>query len=438
MGIEAEYDYTQRVYRRIVCAATKAASFNDACALLTELTELQLTAKRVWRATLRIGKERMAECDQAAAEYQQLTLPAQRESPVAQIPQVACAMMDGGRHQERERNPSPPDETATPAVEPPSLVDDSSDNSPANAPGKHWCEFKAGTLMSMTSEVCVEDPCPTLPATFADPGKMRERAREIKGFTSESPVSPRSAEAAETKIAKAAADEAQTTAADECNRPKLLVKSVVATSGNVDVFGLLLASAAYARGFHAAVRKAFVSDGSAGNWGVWSKHFSHYTPILDFVHALMYVYAGAMAGRSPNEGWLAYRDWAQWLWEGSVDRVLAALAERQQQLGLPERNEKGTPRAQVASSLGYLTNQRARMKYDEYRQQGLPITSSPMESTVKQINRRIKGTEKFWDDGADPMLHLKADELCQTDAVGKFWSRRLERLIQSASYHAAA
>ena len=78
------------------------------------------------------------------------------------------------------------------------------------------------------------------------------------------------------------------------------------------------------------------------------------------------------------------------------------------------------------------------MKYDEYRQQGLPITSSPMESTVKQINRRIKGTEKFWDDGADPMLHLKADELCQTDAVGKFWSRRLERLIQSASYHAAA
>ncbi len=35
------------------------------------------------------------------------------------------------------------------------------------------------------------------------------------------------------------------------------------------------------------------------------------------------------------------------------------------------------------------------MKYDQYRRQGLPITSSPIESTVKQINRRVKGSEKF-------------------------------------------
>lgn len=39
------------------------------------------------------------------------------------------------------------------------------------------------------SEVHAEDPCPTLPAAFADPGKMREIARETKGFTSESQVS---------------------------------------------------------------------------------------------------------------------------------------------------------------------------------------------------------------------------------------------------------
>jgi hypothetical protein len=30
--------------------------------------------------------------------------------------------------------------------------------------------------MSMASEVHEEDPCPELPATFADPGKMREIA----------------------------------------------------------------------------------------------------------------------------------------------------------------------------------------------------------------------------------------------------------------------
>lgn len=118
--------------------------------------------------------------------------------------------------------------------------------------------------------------------------------------------------------------------------------------------------------------------------------------------------------------------------------MLAALEKRRQELGPPEAKEIGTPRAQVATSWAYLTNQRERMKYDQYRKQGLPITSSQMESTVKQINRRIKGTEKFWSEGADPLLHLVADRFSQTNATTKFWSRRLERLIQSACYQQAA
>ncbi len=35
------------------------------------------------------------------------------------------------------------------------------------------------------------------------------------------------------------------------------------------------------------------------------------------------------------------------------------------------------------------------------------------------------------------MLHLVADRLSQTNAVTKFWSRCLDRLIQSSSYHQA-
>lgn len=118
----------------------------------------------------------------------------------------------------------------------------------------------------------------------------------------------------------------------------------MATSGDVDAFGPLLARAAYDRGFHAALRKAFVADGSPTNWGVWRRYFSHYVPILDFVHALMYVYAAAMTGRNANEGWSAYRDWSQWLWKGEVRRLLDALEKRQQELGVPEPKETGTPR----------------------------------------------------------------------------------------------
>ena len=107
-------------------------------------------------------------------------------------------------------------------------------------------------------------------------------------------------------------------------------------------------------------------------------------------------------------------------------------------MGVPPANETGTPRAIVASSLHYLTHHRERMKYDEYRRQGLPITSSPVESVIKQINRRVKGTEKFWSDGGDPMLHLVADRLSQTNVTSQFWSRRVDRLIRATSYQLSA
>ena len=374
LGIEADYDYTPRVYRRIVFAASKNVSCLDAAQALAELGELKLLPKRIWRAAKRIGEERIGEQQAAAAAYQELPLPARQRSPAAQTPAVACVQMDGGRYQERARIP----QTPAAAAEKP---DDEG----------HWREFKAGCLLSMTSQVHAEDPCPQLPRTFVDPGKMREIAREIKGFTT-----------SESAVSVKAEEEAGPDLKERPGFPEVLVKSVVATTGDVGAFGLLLVAAAYARGFHAALRKAFVADGSSTNWSVWREHFSHYTPITDFVHALMYVYAAALSGRTTAEGWALYRDWAQWLWQGDVGRIIAALQQELQQLGFPEKNETGTPRVQLASTLTYLTNQQGRMQYHEYRRQGLPITSSHIESTIKQINRRIKGTEKFWDQGADP------------------------------------
>ena len=78
------------------------------------------------------------------------------------------------------------------------------------------------------------------------------------------------------------------------------------------------------------------------------------------------------------------------------------------------------------------------MKYAEYRRLGLPITSSHIESTIKQINRRVKGTEKFWDQGAEPLLQLAADHLSETRDLDRFWKRRPHQLPSTRCYHAAA
>jgi hypothetical protein len=64
------------------------------------------------------------------------------------------------------------------------------------------------------------------------------------------------------------------------------------------------------------------------------------------------------------------------------------------------------------------------MKYAEYRKEGLPIKSSLVESTVKQINQRVKGSEKFWaEQGAEAILRLRADQLSE-GGLDAFWQRR--------------
>jgi len=45
-----------------------------------------------------------------------------------------------------------------------------------------------------------------------------------------------------------------------------------------------------------------------------------------------------------------------------------------------------------------------------------------MESLVKEINIRVKGTEKFWNDGASGEAILHA--LCDDDRLSEFLSNR--------------
>jgi hypothetical protein len=398
-----DYDYSPTALKKVVYAGTQATSFPQGSRDLKELAELDVSSERVRRATERIGDERVVERDAQVADYEALPIPARHVVPADQpTPAVACVQMDGGRLQWFDR------------AEPQRNEDDT-----------FWREMKVGCLWSMTSKVSAEDPCPQLPASFVDPERMRRMVREIKGFSG--PEGSADDEAEEVRI-----DERP-------GRPEPLARSVVASRHDVETFGTLLVSEAYQRRFPGAARKAFVADGSESNWGVWRRHFPDYVPVLDFIHALTYVYAAAMAGRALKEGWQAYRAWAQWVWGGQTDRVIAALELRQQELGEPAKETpKTSPCAIVAKSLGYLRNQRSRMAYPDYRKQGLPITSTHVESTVKQINRRMKGTEKFWSRGVEGMLTLVADHLGDTPTLARFWRNRPHRLTGSRCDRQAA
>jgi len=220
--------------------------------------------------------------------------------------------------------------------------------------------------------------------------------------------------------------------------PMVVSRDVVASHCDSKTFGPILASQSWELGFFGASRKAYVGDGSSWIWTLFKRHFQPYgfVGILDFIHALTYVYAAALAARTLEEGWPVYTRWITWTWQGEVSKVIAELAQRQQQLGLPTEDDGPTsPRKIVSGALTYLQNQQSRMNYPEYRRQGLPITSSHIESTNKLLNHRVKGTEKFWSPrGAEAMLQLKADTLSDTAPLDTFWKNRPNRMTGQRVY----
>jgi len=294
----------------------------------------------------------------------------------------------------------------------------------------HWREDKIGLLMTMTSEQSLADPCPTIPDHFVNPLRIPKLVRELRKGCA--PGADPVADPPET-------EEENPLPGPEYTPPAVRVKSMVATRRGVEAFGAILATAAFARGFYGAKRKAFLSDGAEANATVRKRWFSDFVAILDFIHVLSYVFAVAMAGRTFAAGWEVYVRWISWVWQGRVAEVITELERRQEELGLPAADESETsPRRVVADGLRYLSNHQDQMHYDEYRRQGLPITSSHVESTVKQFNRRVKGTEKFWsEEGAEAILQLRADYLSETEPMETFWEEREEGATGRRCYRRA-
>ena len=202
----------------------------------------------------------------------------------------------------------------------------------------------------------------------------------------------------------------------------------------------MMHQAAWERNFFGAGRRAFLGDGLPVNWTIQRRHFASFTAILDFVHALSYVFAAAFAGRPQAEGAEVYKRWIQAVWSGQVATILPELEARSAALGSPPSEcVDSDPRKLVFEALRYLRNNADRMRYDEYRCQGLPIMTSAVESVIKQINRRVKGSEKFWSEpGAEAILQLRADYLSETETMSRFWSAREAQASSGRPYRRVA
>lgn len=414
---------------------------------MRKLLEMAFGRKRIERITERVGAERLEQVQQEVADFEKLTLMEKVNGPDGVVAPAAAALMtDGGRYQGQEQNPDATSEKST-----------------------HWFEYKAGLCLELDGRrdgvergPDASDPCPEVPEFLLDLNYVDKLTREIgqkaAGMGADESLDHGGAQAASDGAAPAGSDEtdapididleavkslasleaqlAAVNAAASSRRdaeqvplsPGVKSREVVATLEKGQHIGLQLAARAWKLGMFQAAHKAFVGDGSSWIWTIFAKFFKPFgfIPILDIIHAVTYVYAAAMAGRPPQEGAAVYHQWIQWLWKGALSKLIAALASRQAELGVPSPDERETsPRQIVSQALTYLQNQQGRMRYPEYRKLGLPITSSHMESAVKELNYRIKGTEKFWgEDGGAAVLQMRSDTLSASDPLAEFWTMR--------------
>jgi hypothetical protein len=416
-----------------VRAGTKNPSFAKGSADLRDYLDLKVDPKQVERVTERIGQERCAQRDAEVERYLRLPLVERKAKPEGvTAPALAVVSVDGGRLQIRR--------DAQPSAAGPPTAD--TDSTPEELPpddkyrGKHWREDKIGLLMTMTSETQVSDPCPQVPSVFVDPTRIAKLARELK-----TKKAARQEAAEETEAAEEAEQVLrQPGQAVRWQPPEVKDKHLTATRRPWAAFGPMVATLAWRLGFFQAPRRAFVGDGADNVWGVWRNHFSSFVAILDIIHAISYVFASAMAARRFADGWLCYRRWITWVWQGEVEKLIAELGQRQAELGVPQDADGEThPRQVVSLALGYLQNHKDKMRYPEYRRQGLPITSSYVESAVKQFNERVKGTEKFWTEaGAEALLQLSADYLSSGNVLADFWQDRQVKATGQNAYALAA
>ena len=351
---------------KVVRAGTKNGSFAQGSEDLLDYLPLEVAPKQVERVTERIGAERCARRDAEVEWYMGLPL-VERKDVVA--PALAVVSVDGGRLQIRGE----PKASATGTEE--ALPADDGHK------GKHWREDKIGLLMTMASEERESDPCPEVPvpAGFVDPTRIAKLARELKTKKSAS-AEPTAHEAAGETAAPEQAEEVLREEGQKAawEPPEVKTKHLTATAAAVGVVrpdggddGVESVA------LYQAPRQAFVGDGADNVWTVWRNHFSSFVPILDIVHAISYLFAGAMAGPPFVEGWPCYERWVTWAWKGEIEQVIAEPAQRQAELGPAQEGDGEThPRTVVGAALRYLQNHKDKMRYAEYRRRGLPIASS--------------------------------------------------------------
>lgn len=168
------------------------------------------------------------------------------------------------------------------------------------------------------------------------------------------------------------------------------------------------------RGFEAAERQVVLGDGALWIWNLADEYFPDAIQIVDLFHAKQHLFdvAKSIFGATSD---LA-KEWGKQrrdeLDDGNLDSMLAALRVH------AVANEA------ARKCMDYFTRNRSRMRYPEFRAQGLCVSTGVVEAGCKvAIGTRCKRTGMHWTvAGVDAIIALRCCKL--SGRFEDFWERR--------------
>ena len=385
--------YSHRILEKIEYAGANAVSFKQAEQHMKVLAGIVISDGHIQRLAERLGAEREKLRDEDVEKMKEGKL----EVKILNRPKVCAVHVDAGKVQTR-----------------------ADDGQGAGVREAGWNDTKVACLVSYQGMEYDQDPEPEVPKKLIERESVKQLCKEMAVIHGKS--QERKEEEPRPKAPKAEGPK------QEVMRSEPLVRTAVATQEKVEKFGWMVAAEAMKRGFYKAVRKALLGDG--GNWiePLGDLHFPGWTQVLDFIHLVAHLYGCAQAalGKNTQEAWALYKRLVKKAWGGEVGSLIKMLEHQSQRIGKPtEKTAKDDPRKIVALTLEYVLRNAKRMNYPQYRQWGLPISSAPVESLIKQFNQRVKGTEKFWQPNrVEAILQSRAAYLSQDKRAEEFWKHR--------------
>lgn len=184
-------------------------------------------------------------------------------------------------------------------------------------------------------------------------------------------------------------------------------------------FGRRIYGEALRRGMGQAERVIVLGDGAPWIWGVAEMHFAGAIQIVDLYHAREHL--SNLANLLYGPATLRARDWTaarrDKLDAGDVDAVIGSM-ER-----LRPHNQK--LQEQVDQQIGYFRTNAQRMRYAEFRSQGLFVGSGVVEAGCKTIiGLRLKQSGMRWTVcGANDIIALRCCQL--SGRWEQFWENRV-------------